>query len=395
MKKVGIIGWRGMVGSVLVDRMRAERDFDLIDPVFFSTTQAGGSGPQIGKATAPVADARDINALAALDVLISCQGSDYTAEIHPKLRAAGWNGYWIDAAKTLRMNDDAVIVLDPVNMPLIQRALEQGIRNYIGGNCTVSCMLMGMHGLFEHDLVEWITCMTYQAASGGGAQQMRELLAQFGLIHAEVKELLADPGSAILEIDRRVLARQTDGTLPMQNFGGVPLAGNLIPWIDRDMGNGMSLEEWKGGAETNKILGRGNGFGTHATPIDSLCVRVGAMRCHSQALTIKLRKDVPLDEISDIIASANEWVRVVPNERERSMRELTPAAVTGRMHIPVGRLRKLSMGGEYLSAFTVGDQLLWGAAEPLRRMLRILLAAETGEDGPAGRTHRRTAAVGA
>ena len=395
MKKVGIIGWRGMVGSVLVDRMRAERDFDLIDPVFFSTTQAGGSGPQIGKATAPVADARDIKALAALEVLISCQGSDYTADIHPKLRAAGWNGYWIDAAKTLRMNDDAVIVLDPVNMSVIQRALAQGIRNYIGGNCTVSCMLMGMHGLFEHDLVEWMTCMTYQAASGGGAQHMRELLAQFGLIHDEVKELLADPASAILEIDRKVLARQTDGTLPMQNFGGVPLAGNLIPWIDRDMGNGMSLEEWKGGAETNKILGRGNGFDTHATPIDSLCVRIGTMRCHSQALTIKLRKDVPLDEISRIIASANEWVRVVPNERERSMRELTPAAVTGRMHIPVGRLRKLSMGGEFLSAFTVGDQLLWGAAEPLRRMLRILLAAETGEDSPTGRTHRRAAAVGA
>ena len=390
MNRVGFIGWRGMVGSVLVERMRAERDFDLIEPVFFSTTQAGGSGPQIGRAAAPVADARDLKALAAMDALISCQGSDYTTEIYPKLRAAGWDGYWIDAAKTLRMNDDAVIVLDPVNMPVIQRALKQGIRNFIGGNCTVSCMLMGMHGLFEHDLVEWMTCMTYQAASGGGAQHMRELLTQFGLINAEVKQLLADPASAILEIDRKVLAKQTDGSLPMDNFGGVPLAGNLIPWIDRDLGDGMSLEEWKGGAETNKILGRGAGSGAPATPIDSLCVRVGAMRCHSQALTIKLKKDVPLDEIARIIGSANEWVRVVPNERERSMRELTPAAVTGRMHIPVGRLRKLSMGGEFLSAFTVGDQLLWGAAEPLRRMLRILLAAEAGTN----RAHGRAAAVG-
>ena len=395
MKKVGIIGWRGMVGSVLVDRMRAERDFDLIEPVFFSTTQAGGKGPQVGKATAPVGDARAPEALAAMEILISCQGGDYTSEIYPKLRAAGWNGYWIDAAKTLRMNDDAVIVLDPVNMPVIQRALAQGIRNYIGGNCTVSCMLMGMHGLFAHDLVEWMTCMTYQAASGGGAQHMRELLAQFGLINAEVSELLSDPGSAILEIDRKVLAKQTDGTLPMENFGGVPLAGNLIPWIDRDMGDGVSLEEWKGGAETNKILGRGAAFGTAATPIDSLCVRVGAMRCHSQAMTIKLRQDVPLDEISRIIASANEWVRVVPNERERSMRELTPAAVTGRMHIPVGRLRKLSMGGEYLAAFTVGDQLLWGAAEPLRRMLRILLSAEAGQGGASDRLQRRAATANA
>jgi aspartate-semialdehyde dehydrogenase len=391
MKKVGIIGWRGMVGSVLVDRMRAERDFDLIEPVFFSTTQAGGNAPQIGKATAPVGDARDLDALAAMEILISCQGSDYTSAIYPKLRAAGWNGYWIDAARTLRMSDDAVIVLDPVNMPVIERALAQGIRSYIGGNCTVSCMLMGMHGLFERDLVEWMTCMTYQAASGGGAQHMRELLAQFGLINAAVRELLADPASAILEIDRKVLDKQTDGTLPMDNFGGVPLAGNLIPWIDRDMGDGVSLEEWKGGAETNKILGRGAAFGTAATPIDSLCVRVGAMRCHSQAMTIKLKKDIPLDEITRIIASANEWVRVVPNERERSMRELTPAAVTGRMHIPVGRLRKLSMGGEFLAAFTVGDQLLWGAAEPLRRMLRILLAAESGEGGPPARTHKRAA----
>ena len=395
MTTVGIIGWRGMVGSVLIERMRAERDFDLIEPAFFSTSQAGGKGPDVGKGATPVADARDLKALAANEILISCQGGDYTSEIYPKLRAAGWNGYWIDAAKTLRMNEDAVIVLDPVNRQIIEGALAKGIKNYIGGNCTVSCMLMGMHGLFQHDLVEWMTCMTYQAASGGGAQHMRELLTQFGLINADVRDLLANPASAILEIDRKVLGRQTDGTLPMENFGGVPLAGNLIPWIDRDMGNGMSLEEWKGGAESNKILGRGASFGTPATPIDSLCVRVGTMRCHSQALTIKLKKDVPLDEIAGIIASANEWVRVVPNDREHSMRELTPAAVTGRMHIPVGRLRKLSMGGQYLSAFTVGDQLLWGAAEPLRRMLLILLESGTASARSRSRPATRKAAVGA
>jgi aspartate-semialdehyde dehydrogenase len=376
MNRVGIVGWRGMVGSVLVQRMLAERDFDLIEPVFFSTSQIGGRGPAIGKDAPLVKDARDVQALAAMDVIMTCQGSDYTTEIYSKLRAAGWDGCWIDAAKTLRMNDDAVIVLDPVNMAVIQQALSRGVRNYIGGNCTVSCMLMGMHGLFANDLVEWMTCMTYQAASGGGAQHMRELLTQFGLINAEVKPLLDDPASAILEIDRKVHTKQTDGSLPMENFGGVPLAGNLIPWIDKDMGNGMSLEEWKGGAETNKILGRGPAFGTPATPIDSLCVRIGAMRCHSQALTIKLKRDVPLDEITDMLASANPWVKVVPNEREASMRELTPAAVTGQMHIPVGRLRKLAMGGSYLGAFTVGDQLLWGAAEPLRRMLRILLEAQ-------------------
>ncbi len=395
MKKVGFIGWRGMVGSVLMARMRAERDFDLIEPLFFSTSQAGGDGPAIGREVPPVKNARDVRSLAAMDILVSCQGSDYTAEIYPALRGAGWNGYWIDAARTLRMKDDAVIVLDPVNLPVIRSALARGIRNYIGGNCTVSCMLMGMHGLFARDLVEWMTCVTYQAASGGGAQHMRELLVQFGLINAEVKDLLANPASAILEIDRKVLAKQNDGSLPMEHFGGVPLAGNLIPWIDRDMGNGMSLEEWKGGAETNKILGRGEGFGTPATPVDSVCVRIGAMRCHSQALTIKLRKDVPLDELTGIIATANEWVRVVPNDRDSSIRELTPAAVTGRMHIPVGRLRKLSMGGEYLAAFTVGDQLLWGAAEPLRRMLRILL--ETGTDAARARGNiaRGKAAVGA
>ncbi|HTD89301.1 MAG TPA: aspartate-semialdehyde dehydrogenase [Burkholderiales bacterium] len=373
MDKVGLIGWRGMVGSVLVQRMRDERDFDLVDPAFFSTSQAGGKGPDIGKPVGPIKDAHNIADLKAMDILISCQGSDYTTEIYPKLRAAGWNGYWIDAAKTLRMKDDAVIVLDPVNLPVIKSAMAKGIKNYIGGNCTVSCMLMGLHGLFQADLVEWMTCMTYQAASGGGAQHMRELLTQFGLVHGVVADLLADPASSILEIDKKVLAKQNDGTMPRDNFRGIPLAGNLIPWIDQDMKNGMSLEEWKGSAETNKILGRGPSFGKAVTPIDSLCVRVGAMRCHSQALTIKLKRDVPLDEIASIIADANEWVKVVPNEREVTERELTPAAVTGRLHIAVGRLRKLAMGGEYLSAFTVGDQLLWGAAEPLRRMLRILL----------------------
>lgn len=373
MMRVGFVGWRGMVGSVLMQRMQAERDFDLIEPVFFTTSQVGGKGPAIGKTVAPLKDAGDLNALKTLDVIITCQGSDYTTGIYPKLRAAGWNGYWIDAAKTLRMQEDAIIVLDPVNLTVIRNGLAKGIKNYIGGNCTVSCMLMGMHGLFQHDFVEWMTCMTYQAASGGGAQHMRELLSQFGLVNATVSDLLADPASAILEIDRRVHAKQTDGTLPMANFRGVPLAGNLIPWIDADMGNGMSLEEWKGGAESNKILGRGEAFGKPATPVESICVRVGAMRCHSQGLTIKLKKDVPLDELTDIIASANDWVRVIPNQRERSERELTPAAVTGQMHIPVGRLRKLALGGAYLSAFTVGDQLLWGAAEPLRRMLRILL----------------------
>ena len=378
MRKVGFIGWRGMVGSVLMERMRAERDFDLIEPAFFSTSQVGGEGPAIGRNAPPVRDARDLESLAAMDVLVSCQGSEYTSQVYPALRAAGWNGYWIDAAKTLRMQDDAIIVLDPVNLPLIRSALAKGVKNFIGGNCTVSCMMMGMHGLFAHDLIEWMTCATYQAASGGGAQHMRELLVQFGLINEEVKRLLADPASAILEIDRKVLAKQNDGSLPMEHFGGVPLAGNLIPWIDQDMRNGMSLEEWKGGAETNKILGRGGSSGTPAVPVDSVCVRVGAMRCHSQALTIKLRTDLPLEEISRILASANEWVKVIPNDRPSSIRELTPAAVTGRMHIAVGRLRKLSMGGEYLAAFTVGDQLLWGAAEPLRRMLRILV--ETGID---------------
>ena len=372
MQKVGLVGWRGMVGSVLMDRMRAENDFALIEPVFFTTSNVGGQAPKEANG-APLKDAKDIAHLKQMDIIITCQGGDYTTEIYAPLRAAGWKGYWIDAAKTLRMKDDAVIILDPVNMPVIKNAMVKGIKDYIGGNCTVSCMLMGLSGLFKADLIEWMTCMTYQAASGGGATHMRELLAQYGALHAEVKALLDDPHAAILEIDRKVLAKQHALTPEETRHFGVPLGGNLIPWIDKDMNNGMSLEEWKGMAETNKILGRGANFGTPATPVDSLCVRIGAMRCHSQALTIKLKRDVPLADIEAIIARDNEWVRVIPNERERSIRELTPAAVTGNMHIPVGRMRKLAMGPEYLSAFTVGDQLLWGAAEPLRRMLRIIL----------------------
>ncbi len=376
MLKVGMVGWRGMVGSVLMDRMRAENDFALIEPVFFTTSNVGGEAPAEARG-AKLLDAKDISDLKQMDIIITCQGGDYTTEIYAPLRAAGWKGYWIDAAKTLRMKDDAVIILDPVNMPVIKNALTKGVKDYIGGNCTVSCMLMGLAGLFKADLIEWMTCMTYQAASGGGATHMRELLTQYGSLHAEVKALLDDPHSAILEIDRKVLAKQHSLSAEETQHFGVPLGGNLIPWIDKDMatmGNpGMSLEEWKGMAETNKILGRGAGFGTVATPIDSLCIRVGAMRCHSQALTIKLKKDVPLADIEQFIANDNEWVRLIPNERERSIRELTPAAVTGTMNIPVGRVRKLAMGPEYLSAFTVGDQLLWGAAEPLRRMLRIIL----------------------
>jgi len=368
--RVGIVGWRGMVGSVLMQRMLEERDFDHIEPTFFSTSSAGGKGPAIGRDTGPLKDAGDVAALAAQDTIITCQGGDWTTAMYPKLREAGWNGYFIDAAKTLRMKDDAVIILDPVNRAVIDAALAQGVRNYIGGNCTVSLMLMALAGLFQRDLIEWMTCMTYQAASGAGAQNMRELLLQMGEAHRVAADLLADPASAILEIDREVAGILRDERFPTQNFG-VPLAGSLIPWIDKDMGNGMSLEEWKGGAESNKILGR---TAANVIPVDSLCVRIGAMRCHSQALTIKLRRDVPLPEIETMIAGANEWVKLVPNRRDDSMRELTPAAVTGKLTVPVGRLRKLAMGPEYLSAFTVGDQLLWGAAEPLRRMLRILLA---------------------
>jgi aspartate-semialdehyde dehydrogenase len=371
--KVGIVGWRGMVGSVLMDRMSAERDFDLIDTTFFSTSNAGGAAPSVPRSSGKLKQADDIAALSDLDTIITCQGSDYTKEVYPKLRSTGWNGYWIDAAKTLRMQDDAVIILDPVNRPVIDAALARGVKNYIGGNCTVSCMLMGVGALFKQDLVEWMTCTTYQAASGGGAQHMRELLTQFGTLNLEVRELLADPSSAILEIDRRISGKQRAlGDDETQHFI-VPLAGNLIPWIDADRGDGTSLEEWKGGAETNKILGRGPGFGTNATPIDSICVRIGAMRCHSQSLTIKLRRDVALADIEETIRGDNAWVKLIANTKDASIRELTPAAVTGTMSIPVGRLRKLAMGSDYLGAFTVGDQLLWGAAEPLRRMLRILL----------------------
>jgi len=371
--RVGFVGWRGMVGSVLVQRMLEERDFERIDSVFFSTSRAGGAGPAIGAVATKVLDANDPRAFAALDAIVTCQGSDWTNAMYPKLRAAGFAGYWIDAANALRMNDDAVIILDPVNREVIDSALARGIRNYIGGNCTVSVMLMALAGLFRHDVIEWMTCMTYQAASGAGAQNMRELLQQMGEAHLAAKALLDDPASSILDIDREVAGILRDDRFPTEHFG-VPLAGSLIPWIDKDLGNGMSKEEWKGGAEANKILGRGAAFGRPAIPVESLCVRVGAMRCHSQALTIKLRRDVPLDEVERILAGGNDWVRVVPNTRDESIRRLTPAAVTGSLEIPVGRLRKLEMGPQYLSAFTCGDQLLWGAAEPLRRMLRILLA---------------------
>jgi aspartate-semialdehyde dehydrogenase len=368
MLRVGIVGWRGMVGSVLVDRMRQERDFEQIEPIFFSTSQAGGKAPAIGREVAAVQDARDVRALRALPVIVSCQGGDYTTEVYPKLRREGWNGYWIDAASALRMQDDAVIVLDPVNMPLISDALAAGKRNYIGGNCTVSLMLMGMAGLLRNGLVEWMTCMTYQAASGAGAAHVRELVEQMAAIGEGAKPVLEDPAASALDMDRTVSATLRGARLPKQNFG-YPLAASLLPWIDKDLGNGQSREEWKGQAETNRILGRSE----RPIPVDGICVRVGAMRCHSQALTIKLKGDVPLDEIEGMIAEGNEWVRVVPNRREDSLSALTPAAVSGRLTVPVGRLRKLQMGGEYLAAFTVGDQLLWGAAEPLRRMLRILL----------------------
>jgi len=374
---VGLVGWRGMVGSVLMQRMQEEGDFDHIEPVFFSTSNAGGKAPAMAKNETTLKDANDIDALKKCDVVLTAQGGDYTNDVFPRLRAAGWNGYWIDAASSLRMKDDAIIVLDPVNLGVIKDALSKGVKNFIGGNCTVSCMMMGLGGLFQHDLIEWMTSMTYQAASGGGAQHMRELLTQFGTLNAAVKPLLDNPASAILEIDRQILSTQHGLSAEETKQFGVPLAGNLIPWIDKDLGNGVSKEEWKGGAETNKILGRGEGFvgATGASPIavDGLCVRIGAMRCHSQALTIKLRRDVPLDEIEGMLAANNQWAKVVPNTREASMKDLTPAAVTGTLTIPVGRLRKMQMGGEYLSAFTVGDQLLWGAAEPLRRMLRILI----------------------
>jgi aspartate-semialdehyde dehydrogenase len=373
MALVGLVGWRGMVGSVLMDRMRAEGDFALVEPVFFSTSNAGGKAPAMAKNETTLQDAHDIAALKRCDIVITCQGGDYTTEVFPRLRAAGWNGHWIDAASTLRMKDDAVIVLDPVNLPVIRDALVRGGRNWIGGNCTVSCMLMGVGALYKAGLVEWMSAMTYQAASGGGAQHMRELLTQFGTLNASVRALLDDPKSAILEIDRRVIASQRSLSAEETANFGVPLGGSLIPWIDKDLGGGRSREEWKAMAETNKILGQGPGFAAPAVPVDGFCVRVGAMRCHSQALTFKLKKDVPLADIESLIAADNPWVQVVPNTREATMEHLTPVAVTGTMNIPVGRLRKLAMGPEYLGAYTIGDQLLWGAAEPLRRMLRILL----------------------
>ena len=363
---VGLVGWRGMVGSVLMDRMQSEGDFDLIEPIFFSSSDAGGKAPAQARNEAVLKDAFDIEALKKCDIIISAQGGDYTTEVFPKLRATGWNGHWIDAASTLRMKDDAVIILDPVNMPVIQSALTKGGNNWIGGNCTVSCMLMGVGALYKAGLVEWMTSMTYQAASGGGAQHMRELLTQFGTLNAEVRALLDD---------RKVLAKQQSlSGAETANFG-VPLGGNLIPWIDKDLGGGVSREEWKAGAEANKILGQGPGFGTASVPVDGFCVRVGAMRCHSQALTFKLKKDVPTADIEAMIAADNAWVKVIPNTREATLRDLTPVAVTGTLGIPVGRVRKLAMGPEYVGAFTIGDQLLWGAAEPLRRMLRVLLAA--------------------
>ncbi|MBN3135047.1 aspartate-semialdehyde dehydrogenase [Pectobacterium punjabense] len=367
MKNVGFIGWRGMVGSVLMQRMVEERDFDVIHPVFFSTSQHGEAAPALGGHQGVLQDAYNIEALRALDIIITCQGGDYTNEVYPKLRESGWQGYWIDAASSLRMKDDAIIILDPVNHGVIQQGLDKGIKTFAGGNCTVSLMLMSLGGLFANNLVEWVSAATYQAASGGGARHMRELLAQMGALHSEVAKELQDPASAILDIERKVTALTRSGSLPTDNFG-VPLAGSLIPWIDKQLDNGQSREEWKGQAETNKILGTSG-----VIPVDGLCVRVGALRCHSQAFTIKLKKDVALPEIEQLLATHNDWVKVVPNDRDITMRELTPAAVTGTLSTPVGRLRKLNMGPEYLSAFTVGDQLLWGAAEPLRRMLRILL----------------------
>ncbi len=370
MKRVGLVGWRGMVGSVLMQRMTDERDFDLIEPVFFTTSQVGGKGPSIGRDLPPLQDARSIDALKGMDVIITCQGGDYTSEVFPRLRSAGWSGHWIDAASSLRMKADAVIVLDPVNLDVIKDALTCGGRNWIGGNCTVSLMLMAIGELYRSDLVEWMSAMTYQAASGAGAQNMRELLTQMGEVHRVAKGLLDDAASAILDIDREVAGILRDDKFPTSNFG-VPLAGSLIPWIDKELENGQSREEWKGQAETNKILGRES----NPVPIDGICVRIGAMRCHSQALTVKLKRDVPIDEIEDMISASNDWVKVVPNRRDITLRELTPAVVTGTLSVPVGRMRKLNMGPRYMGAFTCGDQLLWGAAEPLRRILRILLEA--------------------
>jgi aspartate-semialdehyde dehydrogenase len=369
--KVGFVGWRGMVGSVLMERMASERDFERFKSRFFSTSSRGAAAPAVPGGEARLHDAYDPSALGECDTLVTCQGGDYTAAIHPRLRAAGWSGYWIDAASSLRMNEDAIIVLDPVNLEVIHDGLARGVRDYIGGNCTVSLMLMAIDGLLKAGLVQWISAMTYQAASGAGAQNMRELLQQMSFVSEAVREQLADPGSAILEIDRAVSQALRSERLPREQFG-TALAGSLIPWIDRDLGQGISREEWKAGAEANKILGRPAMGQPGSILVEGICVRVGAMRCHSQALTIKLTQDVPLAQIEALIAGANAWVELVPNRREDTIRSLSPAQVSGRLQIPIGRLRKLAMGAEYLSAFTVGDQLLWGAAEPLRRMLRIL-----------------------
>lgn len=372
MKKVGIVGWRGMVGSVLMDRMLAERDFELFEPVFFSTSNAGGQAPEIAGATGILHDANDLQMLAKMDAIVTAQGGDYTSAVYEKLRSLGWHGFWIDAASTLRMREDTIIILDPVNLKVIQEGVAKGIRTFAGGNCTVSLMLMALHGLFREGLVQWMTSMTYQAASGAGAANMKELLLQMQQLAGPVASLAANPSSAILQIDSQVTSMMRSDQFHTENFG-VPLAGGLIPWIDKDLGNGQSKEEWKGQSETNKILGNNASI----IPVDGICVRIGAMRCHSQALTICLKQDVPLDELSEIIDLANPWSKVIPNEKEQTIRQLSPAAVSGTLVCPVGRLRKLDLEpgrkGCFLSAFTVGDQLLWGAAEPLRRMLRIAL----------------------
>lgn len=368
MKRVGFVGWRGMVGSVLMERMREEQDFLKIEPVFFTTSQVGQAGPNVGVEIPLLKSAFDISELKQLEIIVTCQGGDYTKEVYPKLRQEGWQGYWIDAASALRMEESSIIILDPVNMTLIKDGLANGVKDFVGGNCTVSLMLMGLGGLFNAGLVEWASSMTYQAASGAGAQNMRELITQMGTIEQSVRADLENPASAILDIDSQVTISMRSDNFPVDNWS-YPLAGSLLPWIDSQLENGQSREEWKNQAETNKILGREN----LPIPLDGLCVRIGSMRCHSQALTIKLTKNVPLDEIQSMLGEANPWAQVVPNEKEATIRDLTPTAVTGRMHVPVGRLRKMNMGDEYLSAFTVGDQLLWGAAEPLRRMLCILL----------------------
>ncbi len=367
MLRVGFIGWRGMVGSVLMERMIAEKDFKGFEAIFYSTSQVGGKAPDVGMDAPPLKDAFDIDDLKTLDIIVSCQGGDYTTEVYPKLRKEGWKGYWIDAASTLRMEKDSIIVLDPVNRNVIDRALKDGIKDYIGGNCTVSLMLMGIGGLFHAGLVEWVSSMTYQAASGAGAKNMRELLLQMGYLYGKVEEELKNPASAILDIDRKISQALMDNNIPKENFG-VPLAGSLIPWIDKQLENGQSREEWKGYAETNKIL-----MTDPPIPVDGICVRIGAMRCHSQGLTIKLKKNVPVNDIIDIISTANDWVKVIPNERDITIRELTPAAISGTLTVPVGRIRKMNIGEEYLTCFTVGDQLLWGAAEPIRRILNIVL----------------------